>query len=149
MYLCIAIPKQTEYRPICGKPHLKRIAPRVMFTFKSVRNGKVSENYLSIEKKTNLLLVEQKAEGEQWPRYIRLTGQQVRGLKAMFFKGNFASSTRPINVFTLEGDRYTLCCRSENQVIRLTQEEMTNIFNYYERHKEHIAIFDRDFRSKR
>ena len=118
-----------------------------MFKFLSKRNSVVSECSCSIERKTNLLVVEQKNDHEEWPRYIRLTGQQVDRIKQMFFKGGFSSATRPINSFSLEGNIITMCCRSENQVIRMTIEEMGNVFRYYEIHRERIARFDKDFRS--
>lgn len=99
-----------------------------------------------IEPKTKLLVIEQKHVGEDFPRYIRLTGQQVLRIKQLFFKGSFYSATRPSNYFTLENDVVTMCCRSENQVIKLGLEDMSHVYQYYERHKERIAKFDIRFR---
>ena len=117
-----------------------------MYTFKSGKRNNVQDCSCYIEKRTNLLVVEQKNESEEWSRYIRLTGQQVKRIKEMFFKGPFYSSTKPSNYFTLEGDVITMCCRAENQVIRLTIEEMGHVFQYYDRHKERIARFDVQFK---
>lgn len=113
-----------------------------MFTFKSIRNGKVSENYCSIEQRTHLLMLEQKSENEEWARYIRLTGKEVERMQSMFLKGNFSTSTRPYKQFKLENGFYIISCRQDNQVIRLSVEEMGNVFRYYEINKQWICRYD-------
>ena len=100
----------------------------------------------SIEPRTNLLVIEQRKSTELYPRYIRLTAQQVKRIKLLFFKGNFFSSTKPSNCFTLEDDVVTMCCRSENQVIRLRLSEMHNIYSYLEKNMKRIAKYDIQFR---
>lgn len=117
-----------------------------MFKFFSGKRNKVEECSCSIEPRTNLLVVEQKNENEEWARYIRLTGQQVKRIKEMFFKGNFNSATRPSNNFTLENGIITMSCRAENQVIKLSVEDMSQVYQYYERHKDRIAKYDIMFR---
>ena len=117
-----------------------------MFTFFSGKSKNMQTCTLSIEKRTHLLVVEQKHDSEDWPRYIRLTGQQVKRIQQMFFKGSFYSATKPANYFTLENGIYTMCCRAENQVIKLSVEDMANVYQYYERHKERIAKYDFEFK---
>lgn len=119
-----------------------------MFTFKSGKRNNIQDCKCYIEQKTHLLVVEQKRDNEEYGRYIRLTGQQVQRLKTIIFKGDFYSSTRPANYFSLEGSMITMCCRSENQVIRMSVEDMANVYQYYERHKERIAKFDCMFRKR-
>jgi hypothetical protein len=92
------------------------------------------------------LVVEQKREGEEYARYIRLTGQQIKRMKEMFFKGSFYGRTKPSNFFTLEDNVITMCCRAENQVIKLNVEDMTHVYQYFERHKNRIERFDSKFR---
>ena len=120
-----------------------------MFSFNSVRNGKVIENTCSIEQKTRLLLVEQKSPNEEWPSYIRMTLQQIEALKRIMFTGRFGSNTIPVNTFYYENGTFTLVCRQENQVIKLNAEEMGNVFHYAEIHRQRIAKFDAQFRSRR
>ena len=117
-----------------------------MYKFHSGKRKNIQECGCYIEQKTHLLVVEQKRDNEEFPRYIRLTGQQVKRIKELFFKGSFYSSTKPSNYFTLEDDVITMCCRSENQVIKLTLEEMGNVYQYFERHKDRIARYDIQFR---
>ena len=113
-----------------------------MYKFLSGKANSIQECSCSIEPRTRLLVVEQKRDNELYPRYIRLTGQQVKRLMAIWLKGNFYSATKPSNYFTLEGETITMCCRENNQVIRLTIEEMGNVYQYYERHQERIAKYD-------
>ena len=47
---------------------------------------------------------------------------------------------------TLEDNVITMCCRAENQVIKLSVEDMGQVYQYYERHKERIAKYDCMFR---
>lgn len=128
-----------------GKP-LRAGSENSMYKFFSGKSKNMQTCTLSIEKKTKLLVLEQIRDNEEWPRYIRLTGQQVKRIQQMFFKGSFYSATKPSNYFTLENGVYTMCCRSENQVIKLTAEEMANVYQYYERHKERIAKYDFEFK---
>lgn len=117
-----------------------------MFKFYSGSRDNVQECRCYIEQRTKLLVVEQKNSHEYYGRYIRLTCQQIQRLKQLFFKGNFYSSTKPANYFSLEGDMVTLCCRSDNQVIRLSLDDMGYVYHYYERHKDRIAKHDCIFR---
>ena len=117
-----------------------------MYNFKSGKHNNFQQCGCYIEPITNLLVVEQKRDNEEYPRYIRLTGQQVKRIKELFFKGSFYSSTRPSNFFSLENDVVTICCRAENQVIKLSLEEMSHVYQYYERHKDRIAKYDIRFR---
>ena len=117
-----------------------------MFTFYSGKRNNVQECKCYIEPRTRLLVVEQKRDNEEYGRYIRLTCQQVQRIKQLFFKGNFYSSTKPANFFTLEDNVITMCCRAENQVIKLSVEDMGQVYQYYERHKERIAKYDCMFR---
>jgi len=117
-----------------------------MFTFASKNGSVIQENKLYIEKRTHLVVLEQKNDNEIWGRYIRMTLQQVRRMKEMFLKGGFSSGTKPCNTFSINGDIITMCCREENQVIRLSIEECGNLFRYSEIHEQHIAHFDKDFR---
>ena len=120
----------------------------IMYKFYSGKRNNVQECCCSIEPKTRLLVVEQKMEGEEWSRYIRLTGQQGQRIKELFFKGSFYSATRPSNYFTLEDGVITMCCRAENQVIKLSVGDMSQVYQYYERHKDRIARFDVEFRKR-
>lgn len=117
-----------------------------MYTFVSGKGKNMQICTLSIEKKAHLLVLEQKNDNEEWPRYIRMTGQQVNRIKQMFFKGAFYSTTKPSNYFTLEDGIYTLCCRADNQVIKLGVEDIRELYQYFERHKERIAKYDIEFR---
>lgn len=117
-----------------------------MYKFFSGKKNNVQECSCHIEPRTNLLVVEQKKSDEEWPRYIRLTGQQVKRIKEMFFKGSFYSATKPSNYFTLENGVITMCCRADNQVIKLSVDDMSQVYQYYERHKERIERFDVKFR---
>lgn len=117
-----------------------------MYKFYSGKRNNIQECDCYIEPKTHLLVVEQKRDDEKYPRFIRLTEQQVKRIKEMFFKGNFYSSSKPSNYFTLENGVVTMCCRAENQVIRLSLEEMSHVYQYFERHKNRIARFDSMFR---
>ena len=121
-----------------------------MFKFSSVRNKKMIEYSVSIEKNTRLMVVEQKLPHEEYARYIRLTAQQVERLKRIVFKGKFSSNTIPINTFSIEdGNTFVLVCRAENQVIRIPHSEMSKVFDYYNKHTNHIARLDCMFRSRR
>lgn len=121
-----------------------------MFKFNAVQNKKVVEYTISIEQKTRLMVVEQKFPNEEYPRYIRLTGQQVERLKRIVFVGRFASNTIPINLFSIEdGNTFVLVCRENNQVIRIPHSEMSKVFGYYDKHAQHIARLDCMFRSRR
>ena len=121
-----------------------------MFKFNAVQNKKVVEYTISIEQKTRLMVVEQKFPNEEYPRYIRLTGQQVEKLKRIVFVGRFASNTIPVNRFSIEdGNTFVLVCRENNQVIRIPHAEMSKVFGYYDKHVQHIARLDCMFRSRR
>ena len=122
-----------------------------MFIFKTIKNGNVNQYQLSIEKRTHLLVLEQIVEGEEYPRYIRMTGQQIERIKKIFFSGGFRSSTIPYNKFSLDSvsDCYIFACPEDNQVIKVPQDGMKNIYTYYEKHQEHIAHYDAKFRSRR
>lgn len=91
------------------------------------------------------MLIEQKREHEDHPRHIRLTGQQVKRIKELFFKGSFYSTTKPSNFFSLEGNIINMCCMDENQVIKLSVEDMGNVYRYFEIHNDRIARFDSNF----
>jgi hypothetical protein len=118
-----------------------------MYSFLCGNARNLQECFCSIEQKTHLLVIEQKKPSEEYGRYIRLTGEQVKRIRQMFITGDFMSRTKPVNSFTLKDGVYTLCCRQENQVIRLSVEEMGHVFRYFEIHKERIAKFDIQFRS--
>ena len=120
-----------------------------MFIFKTIKNGNVNQYQLSIEKKTHLLVLEQIVDGEEFPRYIRMTGQQIERIKKIFFSGEFCSYTIPHNKFSLDNTSgyYIFSCPEDKQVIRVPQEGMKNIYTYYEKHREHIAHYDAQFRS--
>ena len=121
-----------------------------MYKFKALKKNEVIEYSISIEKLTHLMVVEQKFEDEEYPRYIRLTGQQVKRLKKMLFTGSFSSNTIPVNSFELnKNDTFVLCCREENQVICIPHSEMNKVFDYYSKHVDHIARYDAQFRSRR
>lgn len=121
-----------------------------MFTFKSVKNGKVFNFEVSIEKRTRLLVIEKKEDGEQYGKYVRLTCQQIDKIKSMaLFGGQFSSATIPVNVFKFHGGVLTIVCREDNQVVAMDMEDVSHLFNYYEKHRDHIARFDKQFRSYR
>lgn len=117
-----------------------------MFKFHSGNLNDIQDCSCSIEPKTRLLLIEQKREHEDHPRYIRLTGQQVNRIKELFFKGSFYSTTKPSNFFSLEGNIITMYCMEENQVIKLSVKDMGNVYRYFEIHNDRIARFDSNFR---
>ena len=95
-------------------------------------------------------LLEQIVDGEEFPRYIRMTGQQIERIKKIFFSGEFCSYTIPNNKFRLDSTSgyYIFSCPEDKQVIRVPQEGMKNIYTYYEKHREHIAHYDVQFRSR-
>ena len=108
--------------------------------------GKKGVKYsVSIERNTHLLVVD---NGEN---YIRLTGQQLDKLKRIIFVGEFASKTRPINRFELidNGDTFLCRCPEEHQTLRIHLDDMHKVFDYYNRHIDHIERYDLRFRKKR
>lgn len=108
--------------------------------------GKKGVKYsVSIERNTHLLVVD---NGEN---YIRLTGQQLDKLKRIIFVGEFASKTRPINRFELIDNGYTFLCRcpEEQQTLRIHIDDMHKVFDYYNRHVEHIERYDLRFSKNR
>lgn len=117
-----------------------------MFTFITNINNCIQGCCCSIEENTRLLLIEQQRVGEKYPRYIRLTGQQINRTKQLFFKGNFRSDTKPSNSFSLDNGTIVMCCAENKQVIRLSLEDMGRVYQYYERHKDRIAKHDCLFR---
>ena len=141
---------RNKYRSVFDKP-CTPIAISYMFTFRVFKNGKENQYQLYIEKITHLLVLEQIVDGEEFPRYIRMTGQQVDRIKKIFFSGGFCSSTIPHNKFSLdmESFSYIFSCPEDRQVIIVPQEGMKNIYTYYEKHQDHIARCDSKFRSRR
>lgn len=117
-----------------------------MYKFFSGKRNNIQQCSCSIEPKTRLLVVEQKRDNEEYPRYIRLTGQQVNRIKELFFKGSFYSATKPSNYFTLEDGIITMCCRADNQVIKLSVDDMGQVYQYFDRHKDRIERFDVRFK---
>lgn len=122
-----------------------------MYKFEEKRNGKANKYSLSIEPKTHLCVLQQYVNGEEYPRYIRMTSQQIDGIKSMWYKGNFASRTIPCNRFSYnkETDLYIFACPEEGQRITLHHDLIKEVFQYLDKHQSHIARFDAQFRSRR
>lgn len=117
-----------------------------MFTFNVANFG---EYRMSIEKPTRLLVLEQVVEGEEFPRYIRMTGQQAEKFRSILFRGNFTSVTIPRNRYVLNKDVIEITCAEEKQVIHFPMEGYKEFDNYYGKHKNHIERFDAKFNHRR
>lgn len=120
-----------------------------MFTFTSISNGTTTKYQVSIERPTRLVLLEQFVEGEQYPRYIRLTKQQIDRVQMMWYKGNFASNTIPQNHFMLDENNFYLICSEDGQRLVIPIPLMAKIYEYRDKHLGHIARFDLEFKSRR
>jgi hypothetical protein len=119
-----------------------------MFTFTTSQKG-VEKFALSIEQRTHLVMFEAYYKGEEYPRYIRLTAQQIDKMHKMLFGGRFASGTIPTNYFIMEDGVCTIKCHEDHQVIQLPTNELVNLYRYLEKHRGHVAMFDIDFKKRR
>lgn len=115
-----------------------------MFEFKA----KKQDFRLKIEPITHLLVLSELTEGNEIG-YIRMTLEQIDKLSSIRQNGGFYSKTKPSNAFSIVGGKVKLCCPSEVQLISVPLSALKSIREYADRHREHIAKRDLEFRSNR